>query len=96
MEHTIQESKKQYVLVLVLIPENVWRKDPTLPMNFANNLLRSIDTHEREFLAINPCTFLCAAETVWHVSPQISEIAKVYKVETQILFLDQKPSWLTS
>ena len=96
MEHTIQESKKQYVFVLILISEDKWHEDVTLPRNFAHNFLNSLDKREKEFVALNPCCFCCPLEIYTSISPKLAETAKVYNVETQILFLDQKRSWITS
>jgi len=96
MEHVIQGSKKQYALVLVLIPEEKWRKDLTFPRNFANNLLSSINQHEKEFVMLNPCCLYCSVEIYSKISPEIAKSSKEYGVETQILFLDDKPSWVSS
>ena len=96
MEPYVQESKKQYALVLVLIPEDIWNAQLNLPRNFARNFLDSIKRHDKELIALNPCTFLCSAEILSRLLPALSETAKVYDVETQILFLDYKPSWITS
>jgi len=95
MEHVIQGSKKQYALVLVLIPEETWRKDSTVATNIARQFLDEVEPNE-SVLAIGPCSFLCDLSHGLRSLSTIVHIAEKRRVQLRTLFFDQEPSWVSS
>lgn len=85
----------KYALVIVEVPENIWRKDSLLVTNFSSHVLDKMQSNESTSV-IAPSVFLCDMQYGLHDVNTIVATAKARDLSTRTLFFDHDPSWITS
>jgi len=85
----------KYALVIVEIPEKIWREDTAVCRNFANTALERIGPKGKDTM-LNPTSFLCNLGNGLHDVAILVGFAKERGFGSRTLFFDHDPSWVFS
>jgi len=85
----------KYALVIVEIPEKIWREDTAVYRNFANSALDKIGPKEK-VSTLSPSSFLCDLQNGLHDVASLVGSAKERGFRSRTLFFDHDPAWVTS